>query len=507
MSISDLNINNLGGVGTQTYLASLSTIVDGGNEVGNISLLSLNDGSLKTETITTNDDGVEEKVISKAKFSVPNDQMIIDAIQQLEIKNGVAPTTYQIKDTVYFEVPNTIKKEFFIKGKLIDFKTLNPIVGANLILPLPTQGAEGEGLKINWKTNKNGEFLIRAVYPVDKDTEVATLRPSILVTAKGYIPKKLTPYALDQTVREDLSTTQLQSIEGLTEDAKNKIIEYEKDLIKLINKLKPTKAGLKKLLKKFVKLIKERLLPYILAILKPYLIGKLIEILAGKMGLDESQAPCPSPEQVAIDRAKRNKIVGQLNQIYKLVNTALAVVGILGGLAAVIKIAAGIIRAIPLPTSVPPGVGFPTSVILKFQQLISKLEVLAEKVFTQSLGISSVLLVLSALLLNILKVLKILDAQLERCSDDSAEGLEAIAFETAVIDEESGPVETLVNGFKMGVKTDKKGKVGSLVRRFATATNPQGVVILKGEPSFSASEQILIDELAFYIRSNNLKAN
>ena len=54
---------------------------------------------------------------------------------------------------------------------------------------------------------------------------------------------------------------------------------------------------------------------------------------------------------------------------------------------------------------------------------------------------------------------------------------------------------------------DNKNKVGSLQRRYATATNPQGVVVLKGEPSFSAGEQVLTDELAFYIRSNNLKAN
>ena len=57
----------------------------------------------------------------------------------------------------------------------------------------------------------------------------------------------------------------------------------------------------------------------------------------------------------------------------------------------------------------------------------------------------------------------------------------------------------------MGVKVSKV-KVGSLNRRFATASNAQGVVLLKGEPSFSASDQVLIDELVFYIQSNNLKA-
>lgn len=73
-------------------------------------------------------------------------------------------------------------------------------------------------------------------------------------------------------------------------------------------------------------------------------------------------------------------------------------------------------------------------------------------------------------------------------------------------EEEDGNVVVIdVNGFTMGVEVSKV-KVGSLNRRFATASNAQGVVLLKGEPSFSASDQVLIDELVFYIQSNNLKA-
>ena len=76
---------------------------------------------------------------------------------------------------------------------------------------------------------------------------------------------------------------------------------------------------------------------------------------------------------------------------------------------------------------------------------------------------------------------------------------------TQEAEEEGSPVLNNVNGFIMGVETSKNS-VGSLKRRYAVAKNPQGVTILKGEPSFSSSDQILIDELAFYITSNNLKA-
>ena len=45
-----------------------------------------------------------------------------------------------------------------------------------------------------------------------------------------------------------------------------------------------------------------------------------------------------------------------------------------------------------------------------------------------------------------------------------------------------------------------------LKRRRAVARNSQGIIMLKGEPSFSSNDQILIDELVFYINQNDLKA-
>ena len=54
---------------------------------------------------------------------------------------------------------------------------------------------------------------------------------------------------------------------------------------------------------------------------------------------------------------------------------------------------------------------------------------------------------------------------------------------------------------------EEKFKVGDQYRRRAIAKNSQGITILQGEPSFSAEDQILLDELAFYIVQNNLKAD
>jgi hypothetical protein len=57
----------------------------------------------------------------------------------------------------------------------------------------------------------------------------------------------------------------------------------------------------------------------------------------------------------------------------------------------------------------------------------------------------------------------------------------------------------------MGVETENSPN--TLKRRRALARNKQGVVMLKGEWSFSSIDQILIDELVFYIQQNDLKAD
>ncbi len=57
----------------------------------------------------------------------------------------------------------------------------------------------------------------------------------------------------------------------------------------------------------------------------------------------------------------------------------------------------------------------------------------------------------------------------------------------------------------MGTEVEDTQK--SIKRKRGIAKNPNGVVMLKGEWSFSSNDQILIDELTFYIKQNNLKAD
>ena len=73
-------------------------------------------------------------------------------------------------------------------------------------------------------------------------------------------------------------------------------------------------------------------------------------------------------------------------------------------------------------------------------------------------------------------------------------------------EEDGNPIIGNTNGFFLSVETDNKNPVGTLKRRFAVAKDSRGITLLKGEPSFSSSDQILIDELVFYIQQKDLKA-
>jgi hypothetical protein len=63
----------------------------------------------------------------------------------------------------------------------------------------------------------------------------------------------------------------------------------------------------------------------------------------------------------------------------------------------------------------------------------------------------------------------------------------------------------IINGFIMGIETEIT--TNPLKRRRATAKNKSGVTLLFGEFSFTSIDQILIDELIFYIQTNDLKAD
>ena len=218
-----------------------------------------------------------------------------------------------------------------------------------------------------------------------------------------------------------------------------------------------------------------------------------------------SQITCPTRDEL-------NKIIKSKNNLVKQISTSLNIIKRTNSIISTSeKILLGanitfqILKNLPTPTVIF-GVPLTVSVINGIQdvkQYLSKVISRAHQVNTKLLA---VLTLLQTTLSTVLDLLNILDLLTQHCYPD-AEQEKVSAELTALTQQQSqqqSPVVTEVNGFTMGVETENTTK--SLKRRRAIANNAQGVTMLKGEWSFSSIDQILIDELVFYIQQNNLKA-
>ena len=218
---------------------------------------------------------------------------------------------------------------------------------------------------------------------------------------------------------------------------------------------------------------------------------------------------CPDGVLLAEIIAKRNSVVRQINNIYSVIiaNTALAFLFLF--LSKYLIGIRNVIKNLSFPVATPPGVGIPYSLVSKLEGIQDLLEKLADtnKQLKKNLLVALIFLIIS--LIIILRYLKTIDNLIRECTDDA--NLTAVNAELLALQEQDAnqgePILNNVNGFDLSVEVVDKAQVGDLPRRQAIAKNSKGIAILKGEPSFAAEDQILIDELAFYIVQNNLKAD
>lgn len=418
-----------------------------------------------------------------------------------------------------------VLKTFQVKGRLFDKNSGNPIEGVKI---KALKGIIDKPKELKPITDETGVFNINLKLPVlpsvvsidIKDEEgnniikeftfrandIALLNPSLIYTKQGYAPSTQGIVNLDNTVKTDLKTFSLLNIKleakKVSDDIKNTI----NDNVEKINNLAldlPQKiiVARRKQIMNLVNAVNSKLLPILIGLLITFGITKLSQ---------KSQKVCPTPDTLKNNVKKRNRVVRQLNQIYAslVLNTALAAIFI-----ATAKLLKNIKRQlIGLPFPVAPGgglPGIPYSTIAKLQDVKDTIDTLAEQNKDLNRQTIIALVYLVAVLIAILILLRGLDELTQECAGELDLEFEEINEELQDLTEEQAeegfPLVTEVNGFTMGIELEKN-TVGSLTRRYATATNKQGIVQLKGEPSFSATDQILIDELAFYITSNNLKA-
>lgn len=400
-----------------------------------------------------------------------------------------------------------VEKKYKISGRIFDEQTSSPIEGVEIISLLGK--IEGEN-----KTDVNGNFYVEVILPTQND--IPLFKSELLYLKDNYAPGMQSMCNLDKIPKSELNSYSLFNIEKAADLAKAQAqIEMDKGIEKASNIFL---SGVDKLIvlrrkgiNKFIDVIKDRLLPLALQIFILFGIVKIQDI---------GKKKCPSPELLKSAIRKRNSIVKQLNQIY----TAIAINGAIAALMLYISFQLRGLKStvdglsIPQAIGTPPGpaggliFGMPYSLTGKLQNLSDLLEKFSEdgKKLNKQILIALIFLVVA--LVIILIYLKKIDGMIEECVKDIDIdiSMEEISSELIAIrkeNEDEGKTEpiTNLNGFTFSIVEDTR-QVGSLNRRYAVAKNSQGIILLKGEPSFSSSDQILIDELVFYIKQNNLKA-
>ena len=374
------------------------------------------------------------------------------------------------------------------------------------------------------KTNEKGEWEItfgapvidaldRIIMPSDSvpfvfyvdDEEGPHTQSQIDLNTEGeYAPAYQVIVTLDGEVKQEQDPISILEIrEAADREAKRQLNNINEFIVKQISPYLDAAENfllkLRNLVLKPATVIQTKLFPLAFQLMLYFGIAKEEE---ARQGLQR----CPDGALLAEIIAKRNSVVRQINNIYSVIiaNTALAFLFLF--LSKYLIGIRNVIKNLSFPVAAPPGVGVPYSLISRLEGIQDLLEKLADtnKQLKKNLLISLIFLIIS--LIIILRYLKTIDNLIRECTDDA--DLTAINAELLALQETSQePIVNNVNGFDLSVEVVDKAQVGELPRRQAIAKNSKGITILKGEPSFAAEDQILIDELAFYIVQNNLKAD
>ena len=333
-----------------------------------------------------------------------------------------------------------------------------------------------------------------------RSNDVVLLKPQLLYTQPGFVPTTQEIVNLNNSIKSDLSTKSLINIKVEAARVKNEIVEEINEGKKKIAQLalslpEAAVVARRKQIMKITNVITSRLIPLLIGLLISFAITKLTQ---------KDQKICPTPETLRDNIKRRNRVVRQLNQIYLTIVVNVGLAALFFVIANVLKSAKIFIDSLPIPL-----ISQPYTTVSKLDNAGDFFKELEEQNKDLNKQTLIALVFLVAAVISVVVLLKGLDELTEECAGEEDLEFEPINQELQDLTEEQAeegfPIVAEVNGFTMGVELEKNS-VGSLTRRYATAKNKQGIVQLKGEPSFSATDQILIDELAFYITSNNLKA-
>ena len=332
----------------------------------------------------------------------------------------------------------------------------------------------------------------------------------ILASKPFYSQEKISPFNLDQSIRDSeiiipLETTRASSKQAVIQEML--IPQPVLQTIKTAQKTQdPVSFAIQQQSRQILSRIRESLIPQVLQLITQFGIGKAQEALGQK--LDELGATCPTNLDDLNDIIKKkNKLTKILENIFNTLETIKIGVDFADKSVTIGQVVLDVTKQI---VALFPIAGFgapdPSKSLLTPGGTLDKVDEFLKKTKVVTSGLLLILTLLTTMLARLISYLSLLDALIQKCYIEGAVPLEQVPTDLFPPEtRELGPSPIVVNGFTM--KTEVEETQSTIKRKRGIAINPDGVVMLKGEWSFSSNDQILIDELTFYIKQNNLKAD
>ena len=419
-----------------------------------------------------------------------------DILSILGISLSTVPTSGSLP-----ELPKKIKMKP-VNGIVVNSTTNEPLSGVkirNILLKTAT-------------TNKKGEFTI-----TNPDIGGTGLEPSkfkLNLTKKGYSPTTVIPFTSVGDLKPNLGIVTLNAKESNLKKEIVALLKFPPSTVENYSTKDVTvDFRTQKKLNSSINDLKAIVIPLVLNLVAAYGVSEVQKIIE-KSKINPAEAfdeikdiiTCPPKDEIDKIIATKNKLVKKLNSTLTVITNTTDTLAKSEQILSITSPTIKILRQLPTPTAVL-GVGIPISVITGIQDTLKFLDSLVEKLLYINVTTLAILNLLRDVLIQVLDFLNLLDLLTQFCYPNTAQdqiSIELTAL-TAQQTTQTSPVVTVAYGFTMGVETEVTDK--PLKRRRAIATNKQNVVMLKGEWSFSSIDQILIDELVFYIQQNNLKAD
>ena len=401
-------------------------------------------------------------------------------------------------------IPSPPKKVKFLEvsGIVVDSLTNEPLPGVKVTNSFLKKDT----------TNKKGKFTIK--HPSLLDTGLDPTKFPLDIKLKKYSPLTITPYTSTGDLKPNLGIVQLKPVESNLKKEITDLLRFSPSTVEeYATKDVTFEFTMQKKLNVSIDDLKSMVIPLLLGLIAKYGISE-VQKLVEKVKIDPKAAfdeikdiiSCPAQEEMTKLISTKNKLVKKINQTLKVINSTTDTLAQAEKILGPAAIGLEVLEQLPTPTAVA-GVGIPINVINTIQKTIKILNQLISKINVVNVALLSILTLLKLVLAQILDFLSLLDLLIQYCYPDADQ--EQISTELIALTQQQSqqlsPVVLNVNGFTMGVETEVTNN--TLKRRRATATNNQGVVMLKGELSFSSIDQILIDELVFYIQQNDLRAD